>query len=884
MGEMIRSGMARSSSRRTAWPLLDRPLEAMPLIEALGQPPARGQVIVGPAGVGKTVLANMIVERTKDRIPVRVIALTELAGIPMAAFAPALAQLGVPNEPERAVASLMSTVGTNARRYLLFVDDLPRLDDVSAGAVYQLLRAFGVAMVATARLGERVPAPIQQMFDEDLIVRHDLAGLTADQVGDLLECRFDVRTDYADVRRLTDRTAGNPLYLRVLVERAERDGRIRQEGDVVRIDDGDTPVDLVDAMTRSLADLTDPERRLLRLAAVLQPVARAVLVTSPTENRHLTALESRGLVATDPASGRLRLVHPLIAESITGDEVNDRDIREAVQRLLATREDADRLLAITILLAHEPPPIRELTWAAEYAYDIGDVGLAGDLAAALLKRDADRADRFTATLILAGTRSLSGALAEADRRFSEADQLAESPEELVLLALRRGEHLSYRRYDPAAAIVQAERIRDRLSARTGALDDSVDQWGASVEVIAGMPLLGRIAFRLKPELTIRAATLVAVSRASRGDLASARSAMAELSRIQHQIGRADPLAAAAVGFATFVETICAGRVGDAATYLEAQRIDAGDGIGVYTMLLGNLRRCGGRLVEAENLTTLAVDQLRWRDGLGLLGVALGYQANVIAQRGRTDEARVLLDAMTRAQRAERYAFIQVAEAEAWIRIHAGETDLAAKIIAEAINEGAERGAVFLSALAACIPIRLGHLDVAVELLDGLVIESPTELELVTCIRDLAVALKEGDHVGLVDVLGRVEAAGQEPTVLDAISIALRQHPPAETRRKLDLAWDRIASSVDERPLYPKKPLLTARELEVAIAAGTRERSKEIATRLGTSTRTVETQLQSVYRKLGVTSRDALRGALDDAGLLNVPDRVTSTTRSRTQPV
>ena len=43
-------------------------------------------------------------------------------------------------------------------------------------------------------------------------------------------------------------------------------------------------------------------------------------------------------------------------------------------------------------------------------------------------------------------------------------------------------------------------------------------------------------------------------------------------------------------------------------------------------------------------------------------------------------------------------------------------------------------------------------------------------------------------------------------------------------------------------------------------------SKEIAQRPGTSPRTVEAQLRSAYRKLGVNSRDGLREALAEAGL------------------
>ena len=50
--------------------------------------------------------------------------------------------------------------------------------------------------------------------------------------------------------------------------------------------------------------------------------------------------------------------------------------------------------------------------------------------------------------------------------------------------------------------------------------------------------------------------------------------------------------------------------------------------------------------------------------------------------------------------------------------------------------------------------------------------------------------------------------------------------------------------------------LTPRELEVLQAAATGERNKEIAVRLGISSRTVKAHLTSVYNKLGVDSRAA----------------------------
>jgi len=56
--------------------------------------------------------------------------------------------------------------------------------------------------------------------------------------------------------------------------------------------------------------------------------------------------------------------------------------------------------------------------------------------------------------------------------------------------------------------------------------------------------------------------------------------------------------------------------------------------------------------------------------------------------------------------------------------------------------------------------------------------------------------------------------------------------------------------------------LTGREREVALLAASGRSSREIGDHLGLSTRTVETHLARVYRKLGITRRSDLSAALD----------------------
>ena len=75
-------------------------------------------------------------------------------------------------------------------------------------------------------------------------------------------------------------------------------------------------------------------------------------------------------------------------------------------------------------------------------------------------------------------------------------------------------------------------------------------------------------------------------------------------------------------------------------------------------------------------------------------------------------------------------------------------------------------------------------------------------------------------------------------------------------------WSRNLSGRDPARHDDSAFTLSAREWTVATAAAGRERSKEIAARLGLSARTVDNHLANIYRKLGVSGRDALRQELE----------------------
>jgi NarL family two-component system response regulator YdfI len=109
---------------------------------------------------------------------------------------------------------------------------------------------------------------------------------------------------------------------------------------------------------------------------------------------------------------------------------------------------------------------------------------------------------------------------------------------------------------------------------------------------------------------------------------------------------------------------------------------------------------------------------------------------------------------------------------------------------------------------------------------------------------------------------------ERDTLLNTIRAAAR----GESLFKPDVLQRAFAAQAATSPpsrTASDNPLdLTPRELEVLQAAAAGERNKEIAHRLGISSRTVKAHLTSVYNKLGVDSRAAAIAIAAQKGWLN----------------
>ena len=127
------------------------------------------------------------------------------------------------------------------------------------------------------------------------------------------------------------------------------------------------------------------------------------------------------------------------------------------------------------------------------------------------------------------------------------------------------------------------------------------------------------------------------------------------------------------------------------------------------------------------------------------------------------------------------------------------------------------------------------------------------------------ALTTGPGTELLAVAGTFEERGLHLYAAEAAAQAVRRlrdnrHSSLAAQRRLTALLARC-DVVRTPALAGSRPVLTARESEIARLAATGTPSRGIATRLYLSARTVDNHLQRIYRKLGVAGRPELPAAL-----------------------
>lgn len=822
----------------------------------------RGLVVVdGEAGIGKSRLVAAAVDEARGagRDVVTVRAHHAASTIPFGAFAPVLVDLPIDGPDELGVLTALSDHFRDDRA--LVVDDLPLLDAGSTAAV--LHAAQQTTVLATARTGQVLDPQIAAAAEPPQGRRITPGALSSVEIEQVLRAVLDGPIDPGALQRLARVSSGNPLFLRELVTAALASGSLRRDERGWQLLGLDVSPRLVDAVADRLDRLEPEARRAAELIAASQPLPLGTI-----EDEVLDALELAGVVSSDRSG--MRVAHPIYDEVLRAACTPSRWRRRQREGadLLAGHgadEHPDGVLRIVQMRTAAGAPVDPavLATAARRAHELLDHDLAVELATAAIDTGGERYDP---RWVRGAAHSCLRRNDEAERDLRAAVALAGDDEQLARALQRLGLQLAARsgRTEEALRTLQAEIDRINDPAWRGFVDAEIAKW----ELSLGRAPTTEIA-TADPAARLNLSVVTALSSALDGRFAVADAAIEE----------GLPLARSHRGVLAYGEELllvarylCLALDGDAAAadafadhQLTAASSRRADAVGTWRYLQAQTALAGGRIELALERADVACEHLLWRDMIGLLATARAVRAGALARLGRAAEATDALAGIDPASRTEIRTGLAVRHAEAWLLVGRGQRELAAAELAAAGRDGVDAAHAVLGALVAHEAVGLGFPGLVVEQLQDAAGERGSRL--LRAMADHAEAAASADADALDRVSRELEQVGLDEAAADASSRAAAAHRRrgrSEHARRSDRRAAGIRSTLG--PAAP--PVLTARELEVAVAAaGERLRSREIAERLGLSARTVDNHLNRAYRKLGVADRVELAAALRDLGLL-----------------
>ncbi|MCU1471422.1 MAG: hypothetical protein JWQ39_2571 [Glaciihabitans sp.] len=825
----------------------------------------RVQLLLGESGIGKTTLASAVARQLEDSgysvLPI--VGLAELKSVPLAAMTPLLARAR--SEADHASASerlqaLFAFVASGGARRVLMVDDGPLLDEVSAAAVYQLVRVYGIPCVMTARTIRQLTAPLPKLFDEQLVDVFDIVGLDRESAQEVVRRTLGGPVEPDSLRALVGLADGNPLFLRELVVAAVARGvEVGQRGFVV--DSAGLPPRLRDSIAERFEGLSVEQRQLCDLLAVAEPWPPQLL----DEPALVASLEALGL-ATRSSDGNIHLFHPAFGEALRDlmpAQVADTLKIEAAGRLSTADREDERFRAFCLLAeTSSPPTVDELAWAANYADSLDDHVMSVRLADLALSRGAN----FLASLVRARSLSSVGSLDAADAAFDDAERLALTDEELLRMANGRGYHLAIRRQRPKDAIRMALAVLETLedSPAQDYLKADIAKW----RIIAGDtgPAPGREGTEFVDTATeFNDLTLRLIAAVFASDLDTVDAVVTRARVLVDETRIAVPHGADMVSFAEFMARALRGSFDDAIAEVDLPALDGTAAYGLWNWGIGWFTLHAGRATEALHFATVAYEQLSWRDFVGALGTATALRATAATLLGQRQLARGILDDLGVEVREQAAVLLQAAEAEAWMCAEDGDSAGAVAIVRDAVRRGIDARYFGPAAFTAYVAVRLGRPQEVMNLLteigavaQGAVIGAIIEHARALLARDAESLLRAARTLVLVGLRsGAVDAARQAADLASGRG----RNELARQASMLATKWEAGLSGFQPTAQAVRAFDLTEREWIVAQAAAGRERSKEIAARLGVSARTVDNQLASIYRKLAVSNRDELRAEL-----------------------
>ena len=875
------------------WPLTGRSAQLEELGRHYRDQELAGVVLHGPAGVGKTRLAEealRLAERGGRRVE-RAVGHPATREIPLGALAHLLptdftTESGIAEDERTSLfhaarAELRRLAGDD--RLVLLVDDLDLLDDTSVAVLVPLLVSRIVFLVGTVRAGRTPADQLGVLHRDGHLARMELGPLDVEELGALLHRALDGPVAESARAELARLSGGNLQMLRELVRGALERGVLEDRGEAWYLS-GPLPTTgaLEELVAEHVAAIDASGRAVLDLLAVcerfgLDDLARTNALTT------LEALESNGLIVTVASDRRVavRLAHPLYGEVL----------RAGLSPLQHRRIQAELADVIESHGARRRDDVVQVAhWRVASGGKIGGEQLVRAVRLALVGRDPDLAIRLVnaaddAVLqpldraeMLVEAYAMSAALNDLERVVAGVWDDTMSDWRRAHLAKRLADTRFYRDRDLAGALAAHDAARARVADPD--VVAMIDARRAILLASAGRPSDAlRIAEAIDPELSaetrveLGGAMAISLLALGRFDEAVAISRQAGIDHANL------PVRSVRRGIAqhTLNEAHAysyAGNYVEARALLEpaAERAFESRNMGAwlwFEMALAELERDTGRghaavqrfqrvATEAEEAGQDAA--LVWAHvGVAQGHLLLGQCAEAAAALARADEvgdspvatsigtrerARAWLDAcrgdLASARQRTRDALPLAQEDEVYI--------FELELLHDLARFGAPEEAV-------------DRLQVLAERIDGPIAAIKAAHARALVDRDIATQRAVVDDYEAIDALGLAAEAAAELAEFHRAR-AENKDATAASRRAAELA-DRCGG-LRTPPLARGAAIepLTHREREIALLAAQGRTSRDIGSHLGLSARTVDTHLTRVYRKLGISSRAEIGAALE----------------------
>lgn len=867
----------------TAWPVVGRERLVERALDRFERNTG-GVVLTGPAGVGKSRIGRLVVaEASRRGFATEWVQATDATrAIPLGAFAPHLPK-GAAADAATQLQLLRQAMGAildRARRQplLLAVDDAHLLDPASATLVQHLASADGATVLVTTRSGEVVPDAIVALWKDGIADRIDVGPLEQDEVATLLRAALRGEVEGSTALRLWTATRGNPLYLHELVLAGVRSGALHRVESGWRwrgplTGDGG----LREVLQARLTPLSAEERDGLDLLAIGEPLGVDVferLVGVVVVDQ----LERQELVSVRRADRREEayLAHPLYRDLLADAMSAERTAAIRAQLAMAVEQAGGRrrgdLLRVAMWqlgagVGKDP----ELLLAAA---DEADARFDSHLAERLARAAADANGGASAWHGIATALRGQGRNVEADEAWQQALALETDGARRIMLAQARSANLFFGLGEGARAIdvldaaipdATTQELRDALGALTGMFD--LYRGRIDAALAASMPILQRGGIRA--DSRIDAAMTASAALALRGRPDDAIAVVDDHLGFALQQPEVGSIAAGALMVARVLAQTLDGRLADAKLAAEvvydlAVDMGASDGVAAIAYALGQLHGTLGDVHAARRLLNEGSVLLREHDRNGYLPWVLAELAYIEILAGDLDRARAALAEAAEVSRPELRLFGPRADvAQHLLRAVEGDVTAAIEGLVAAGDAAVKEGQLVLGASTLYETVRFGEGVPAVDLLGRLAFT--TESALVRLYAEHARAAVDDDGSRLNGVADRFEEIGALVFAADAAAgaaaafgragrnaqrLAAEQHTQSLLDRCPGAAppWHRRSAEVEP---------LSVREQEVAELAAQGHSSREIATRLYLSVRTVDNHLYRCYSKLGVASREEL---------------------------